>query len=192
MWVVRQFLPFALQYLVATNNTAPVVLEPSAGDGRIIKTLMGEVAPILPNATWLGVDIHDAGEYPAPILTYTRTDYLRWEPPLTCDFIITNPPFSRAEQFIRRSMEFLEFGGVLALLLRLGFLSSSGRANGLWKDHPLAHLHILPHRPCFTHGNSSDKSDYAWYIWKKGFTGTTQMSWLPTIPVAQRRGAGNR
>lgn len=187
-WVIRQFLPYALRYLGETNTHSPVVLDPSAGDGRIVNAMAMEVAPLLPGSVWMGVDIHDACDYPKPVVSYTRTDFLRWEPPLECNMIITNPPFSRAEQFVRHSISLLADGGVLAFLLRLGFLASSGRASGLWQDHPLYHLHILPHRPCFTDGKSSDKSDYAWYIWKKGFRQTTHLTNLPVMPISARRG----
>lgn len=88
---------------------------------------------------------------------------------LGCDFlndcrirqaIVTNPPFSLAQEFcdhaIRHSME-------TWMLLRLNFLGSKKRRDWWRKNEPKA-IFVLSERPDFT-GGGGDACDYGWFFW---------------------------
>lgn len=77
--------------------------------------------------------------------------------------IITNPPYRLAETFVRRSLPLLAPGGILALLLRLGFLEGQARAR-LHATFP-CDVHPLSRRPSFTGDGSTDATAYAWLVW---------------------------
>lgn len=76
--------------------------------------------------------------------------------------MVTNPPFSLAEEFIRHSRE-LYPQAELVFLLRLNFAGSVGRLP-LWRDLGTPDVYVLPNRPSFT-GGKTDSCEYAWFRW---------------------------
>jgi hypothetical protein len=87
-------------------------------------------------------------------------DYLDPKKPYLADIIITNPPFSLAQEFLEKS---LANASCTVYLLRLNFLGSQKRA-AFWQQHPPTHLFVLSRRPSFT-GNGTDATEYAWFVW---------------------------
>lgn len=77
------------------------------------------------------------------------------------DWIITNPPFSLALEFLQKS---LREADNVAYLLRLNFLGSQKRLP-FWQAHPPDALLVLSERPCFTEDGKTDSTEYAWFIW---------------------------
>jgi hypothetical protein len=92
------------------------------------------------------------------------------------DVIVTNPPFSVAEAFARRSLPRLAPGGVLVLLVRLSFLGSAARRD-FWRDHPLTELCIIRPRPSFDGSGGSDTSEYAWCVWAPSLGQAPTITW---------------
>lgn len=78
--------------------------------------------------------------------------------------VITNPPYSLAEEFVRKSIHrdggYQEFDQ--AFLLRINFLGSQKRAQ-FHREYP-SDLYVLPRRPSFTNGGT-DATEYAWFVW---------------------------
>lgn len=89
-------------------------------------------------------------------------DYLVTEYPHV-DAVITNPPYSMAQEFVEKA---LEDADVVIMLLRLGFLESMKRWEW-WQDNPIDHLIVLSKRPSFTEDNKTDGSGYAWFVWDR-------------------------
>ncbi|NOH35633.1 DNA methyltransferase [Vibrio chagasii] len=85
----------------------------------------------------------------------------------TQDVIITNPPFSLTEEFIRKSLSELAPDGTMAYLQRVNYLGSKKRLP-FWFDigFPPKCPIIVP-RPRFV-GGGSDSCEYAWFIWDNG------------------------
>lgn len=79
------------------------------------------------------------------------------------DVIATNPPFSHAEQFLRRSFELLDPHGVMVYLLRLAIVGSEKRM-WIWKEHPPVEIATFIRRISFD-GVSTDYSEYACFFW---------------------------
>lgn len=111
-------------------------------------------------------------------------DYLRDDVSLFTpkDFVMGNPPYSLAERFVRKSMEYLVDGGHIYFLLQLNFLGSRRRQVGLFREFPIKAVDVLTRRPSFFESNgkprSTDASNYAMFLWQKGYAGPTTMSWL--------------
>ena len=86
------------------------------------------------------------------------------------DVIITNPPFSLSEQFIRKSFSELTPDGTLIYLQRVNWLGSIKRVP-FWGEigFPNKSPIIIP-RPRFDKrkGKSGDSCEYAWFIWDRG------------------------
>lgn len=116
--------------------------EPCAGDHRIVKFLTSK-----------GINT-----------THTEilegTNFLQWTG--TTDLIISNPPFSLAQEFIGYA---IPRANTTIMLLRLNFLASIKRYDW-WKNHSPTSLYVLSKRPSFT-GEGTDATDYAWFVWDK-------------------------
>lgn len=76
------------------------------------------------------------------------------------DFIITNPPFSLALEFLQKS---LKESLSVYYLLRLNFLGSQKRKL-FWQTNRPSHVLVLSKRPSFT-GGETDSTEYAWFCW---------------------------
>lgn len=94
-------------------------------------------------------------------IDYLTTDFS------TQDVIITNPPFSLTEEFIRKSLSELAPDGTMAYLQRVNYLGAVCRLP-FWKQigFPEKTPVIVP-RPRFI-GGGSDSCEYMWFIWDKG------------------------
>lgn len=113
-------------------------------------------------ACWEYLDINPPVE--AVRMGARQADFLKWPPYFHKNkFILTNPPYSLAREFIDRGMQIAEFG---CYLLRINFLGSVGRATW-WRDRPATVL-VLPNRPIFSLNKEgklgSDATEYAWFL----------------------------
>ncbi len=86
---------------------------------------------------------------------YLNTSYDR------VDCIITNPPYSLAQEFVEKAHNDAD---VVIMLLRLGFLESMRRED-FRKQYPLDNLITLSKRPSFTEDGKTDGAGYAYFIW---------------------------
>lgn len=170
-------------------------LEPAAGEGAIIKAVNEKCLGI----TWTALDIRNCGTATLDAVNGSSSaafhhvedvvDFLCWEPDWESsparkrfDVCITNPPYSQAGDFIRRS---LELADVVVMLLRLNFLGSESRAD-FWRAHP-PDVFVLPNRPAFINGKT-DSCEYAWFVWRSGeqrSAGSIRV--LATTPKDERR-----
>lgn len=89
---------------------------------------------------------------------YLSTQYNKF------DLIVTNPPFSIAQDFLVKS---LKESDCVCYLLRLNYLGSKKRADTLWNKVSTPNkLLVLSKRPSFT-GKGTDATEYAWFCWDK-------------------------
>lgn len=79
------------------------------------------------------------------------------------DLIVTNPPFSLALKFLRKS---LSEADTVIYLLRLNFMGAKKRKR-FWQNNPPSHLFVLSKRPSFT-GDGTDACEYAFMAWDRG------------------------
>lgn len=76
--------------------------------------------------------------------------------------IITNPPFSKAKEFILRCKELYPNVEII-MLLRTAFFESKARYD-FWQQYPVNKLYILSSRPKFVN-NKTDATSYAFFVW---------------------------
>lgn len=115
--------------------------EPACGDRRLIRILKEK------GFTAKGNDLHFGYDFLA--------DDRRHQ------VILTNPPFSKAAEFVLHA---LQVSDTVIMLLPLGFLASQRRA-AMFKADPLHSLYVLSKRPSFTFDGKTDAMDYAWFVW---------------------------
>lgn len=99
------------------------------------------------------------------ILYGDEQDYFQISMPKGVDFIVTNPPFSFATEFINRS---LEFEKPFALLLKSHFYHAKSRYKH-FMNNPPDYVLPLTWRPNFffkdKNYSSSPLMDMSWYVW---------------------------
>lgn len=108
-------------------------------------------------------------------------DFLSFTFPHKYDIVFGNPPYSLAEEFIRRSYDLIEDDGYIYFLLRLSFLEGIKRGKGLFKELPLKRVYVCSRRPSFypIDGRpTTDTLSYAMFLWQKGYEGKPEIDWL--------------
>lgn len=158
-WVVWRLLDAHESDLKLDNPRAfPGVLEPNVGDGAIIRALGQATAPI--HVT--GVELRRDALYPDTQVDdhFEGVDFRTWIPQRRYDLAIGNPPFSLAEEILRRVFT---MASITAMLLRLNFLGSEDRIP-FWKSFPRPAVRVIPERISFD-GEGSDSDYCAWFIW---------------------------
>ena len=136
------------------------IWEPACGDGRLARVL-----------EWHGFEVisSDLREYPG--YGVGGLDFLN-EDPLEkfgwdigeIDAIVTNPPFSLAEEFIRKS---LSITPNVVMLLKQTYWNVGGRSKGLWLEHMPDMELKLTWRLAFLaeERGSSPLMDCMWNVW---------------------------
>ena len=146
-WVTEALLPFI--------PVPPLVIwECATGKGKMARVLSKA------GYTVFQTDISDG------------TDFLK-APLSPCDWIITNPPFALAQEFIERA---LSHKVNFAFLLRVDYDSAVTRAHLFETCRAFSQKIILRKRIRWIEGSKGSPSyNHAWYIWKK------RNNHLPTI-----------
>jgi hypothetical protein len=98
------------------------------------------------------------------------------------DWVITNPPFRLAEDFLIRGLQVAKAG--VAILARTVFLESIGRYNAIFQATPPSTFAQFVERVPMVRGRLDDKATtatgYAWFVWDKYTqTKSTQLVWIP-------------
>lgn len=171
--------PKAVEMLL-TNYTfdAATILEPCIGGGHIanaIKNFYTNERKII------GLDLVDRG-YPNTIIQ----DFLTWQTDKKFEGIITNPPFSLAQEFIEKGMELLTENGQMAMFLKIQFLEGAKR-KAFFEKYPPKYVYVFRNRMAtWNNGNELDKNGkrwattmcHAWFIWEKGSKTEPIVRWL--------------
>ncbi|WP_287349811.1 SAM-dependent methyltransferase [Mesorhizobium sp.] len=105
------------------------------------------------------------------------------------DWVITNPPFRLAEEFVLRALVVARKG--VAILARTVFLESSGRYEAIFRDNPPSKFGQFVERVPMVKGRLDRKATtatgYAWLIWEKNSHGAPRLMWVPPCRKALER-----
>lgn len=134
-----------------------VIWEPACGTGEMVEAMKGMGYAV--KFSDLNPTGYRGNTEPVDFLTVDE------ELPDGC-WIITNPPFSQAEKFIRRA---LELGTPCAFLLKSQFWHAQRRL-ALFREYPPAYVLPLTWRPDFLWGakGSSPTMECLWTVWLSG------------------------
>jgi hypothetical protein len=166
-WATRALI----EHILGTDNVRGLTcLEPAAGRGYMARPL---------NEYFSDVDAADAYNYGV----YPLRDFLTYPyESQSHDWVITNPPFRLAEEFVKRSL-FVAKRGV-AILARTVFLESVGRYNSIFRHSPPSIFSQFSERVPMVKGRVDPKAStatgYAWFIWDKMEDGISpKLTWIP-------------
>jgi hypothetical protein len=97
------------------------------------------------------------------------------------DWVITNPPFRLAEEFVRLALPIARKG--VAILARTVFLESVGRYRGIFREAPPTKFAQFVERVPMVRGRLDIKATtatgYAWLVWEKGTIDAPRLTWVP-------------
>jgi len=97
------------------------------------------------------------------------------------DWVVTNPPFRLAEEFVLRGLQVARSG--VAILARTVFLESVGRFNRMFRDTPPSKFAQFVERVPMLKGrldrHASTATGYAWLVWEKASTDAPRLMWVP-------------
>ena len=171
-WATRALI----KHVIGTENAAGLsCLEPACGRGHMARTL-GE---------YFGkVTASDAYHYGfGPVC-----DFLEDEAS-SHDWVITNPPFRLAAEFVDRALTTANVG--VAILVRTVFLESVGRYNDIFRDRPPSIVAPFTERVAMVKGRldktASTATSYAWFVFEKDKPAGTRLIWIPPCRKALER-----
>ena len=144
-------------------------LEPACGAGHMARVLQEYFDT---------VQMSDAFDYGCG----SKRDFLTHPfQPRSVDWIITNPPFRLAEQFVLRSLTIAKEG--VAILARTVFLESIGRYRNLFEHAPPTKFAQFTERVPMLRGRldrrATTATGYAWLVWELDAATEPQLMWIP-------------
>src|SRR6478735_1323209 len=145
------------------DGVATSWLDPGAGTG-----VWGQaIKKVYPRAHVTGVELRDVGKPSAGYDKWENGDFLTYQPGWKFTHIVGNPPYSHAEEFVRKGLEILAPGGQLLYLLNLSFLASQTRGKGLFKQEPPDRVYVCSRRASFQEDGKTAPEEYAMFRWTK-------------------------
>lgn len=145
-------------------------LEPACGAGHMARVLREYFGT---------VQMSDAFDYGCG----EKRDFLKYPiEPSSVEWIITNPPFRLAEEFVLRAFTIATEG--VAILARTVFLESVGRYRNLFERAPPTKFAQFTERVPMLRGRLDRKATtatgYAWLVWEFDAVDTVpQLMWIP-------------
>jgi len=140
------------------------VCEPACGEGAIVKVLK---------------------EYwdESSITAYDRETNFLWEMG-EYDYVLTNPPFSIAFEFIQKAK--VVATNKFALLLPLSYLHGKKRYDEIYSDktYGLKKVYVFTRYPMLGESLRDDGKYntgmmvYAWFVWENGYSGQPIVDWI--------------
>ena len=166
-WATRGLIEHVLEDRGALAKMT--CLEPACGAGHMAKVL---------KEYFREVRCADAYRYGYGLVRDFLTDQYETN---AVDWVITNPPFRQAEEFILRALSVARSG--VAILARTVFLESVGRYEAIFRDRPPSKFAQFVERVPMVKGRLDAKATtatgYAWLVWEKDAAAEPKLMWVP-------------
>ena len=164
-WATRAVLEKVLGHVDLKKHSC---LEPACGAGHMSKVLKEYFYSVSSS------DLYDYGY--GRVYDFIHDSY----PENSFDWVITNPPFKTAEQFVLKAIPVAKIG--VAVLVRTGFLESVGRYRRLFQSFPPSFVAQFTERVPIVKGRLDIKATtatgYAWCVWEKNEVIETRLKWI--------------
>jgi hypothetical protein len=154
-------------------------LEPACGAGHMARPLKEYFAEVQCS------DAHDYGYG-------SKRDFLAYPfETNSVDWVITNPPFRLAEEFVLRALRVARHG--VAILARTVFLESIGRYERVFSETPPTKFAQFVERVPMVKGRldkaASTATGYAWLVWEANSKDLPRLMWVPPCRKSLERDA---
>lgn len=156
-----------------------LILEPSAGEGHIVKVLKdfypyNEIVAndIAYRSSRLGIDVNGG------------IDFLNYEPHRKYDTIITNPPFALAQEFIEKALTLTNRRVIMFAKIQL---LEGDKRRKMFDNSPLKYVYVFSKRVNpLRNGEATDENGkpwastmcFAWFVWDLEYEGEPIIRWL--------------
>ena len=153
-------------------------LEPCVGGGHIVEV----IKQYYPNSKVCCMDIVDRGYENTLVDDFLKHDFKEQK----FDNVVTNPPYSLAQEFLEKSMDIISKNGKVAMFLKIRFLEGAKRKE-MFKKYPPKYIYVFSKRQNpWRNGSPVDEKGkpwsttmcFAWFIWEEGFKGEPIVRWL--------------
>lgn len=163
-WAVRSFCEWL------SPDPWLTVLEPACNRGHMVRPLREYFSTVYAS------DIHDYGH------GFDVRDFIEDPPPPnSVDWVITNPPFRRAQEFVKAGRRVAYLG--VAVLVRSVWAEGVGRYQSLFRDSPPSWILQNVERVPMVRGRydpkASTATSYSWFVWEHAGGRQTRFDWLP-------------
>jgi hypothetical protein len=181
-WATRALCEFVLDRLAGVDVLPDdTCWEPACGAGHMAEVLREYFSHVHAS------DVHDYGKgYPTGSFIGEGADVAQWvgqrrrrsAPP---HWIITNPPFNKAAEFVTRALAEAQVG--VALLLRTQWLEGGERYRDVFSYRPPTIIAQFVERVPMAKGrwdpDGSTATSYMWFVWKLPLKRDTRFMWIP-------------
>jgi hypothetical protein len=160
------------------------VWDPACGLGRIVDQAL------LAGFSAIGTDIVSRSA-----ACVAEVDFLNRN--FTPEFsnIVMNPPFGRAEEFVREAIRITPDGGKVAAILPLVWVSGFSSKRDWLPHSPLHTLYPISPRPSMPPGKvieagikpGNGTKDFAWLVWQVGYSGNASVRFMNTNIARKNR-----
>ena len=156
-----------------------LILEPSAGEGHIVKVLKdfypyNEIVAndIAYRESRIGVDVNGG------------IDFLAYEPHRKFDTVITNPPFALAQEFIEKALTLTNRRVIMFAKIQL---LEGDKRRKMFDNSPLKYVYVFSKRVNpLRNGEDKDENGkpwastmcFAWFVWDLEYEGEPIIRWL--------------
>lgn len=160
--------PAATDWLCKLETFTNPILEPSCGEGHISKQLIKHGYDVVSR------DLVDRGFGEVKDFLFFKNEQWGGD-------IVTNPPYSVAQEFVEQALSMIQEGHKVAMFLKLTFLEGKQRAK-LFKENPPKRIWVSSRLKCAKNGDfeqfKSSATAYAWFVWEKGYKGYPEIRWF--------------
>lgn len=165
--------PKAAELLLELETFSKNIWECACGEGHLSKVFQKAGHSVM------STDLVDRG-FGESGINFLEIDNYVWD-----GDIITNPPYKYGREFVEKSLQLIPKGNKVAMFLKLQFMEGKARKK-LFLENPPKTIYVSSSRlMCAKNGQFDDMIAgggsavaYAWYVWEKGFNGTTQVKWF--------------
>ena len=165
--------PKAAKLLLGLETFSPNIWECACGEGHLSKIFTDAGYNVK------STDLMDRG-FGENGIDFLSIDNLQWN-----GDIITNPPYKYAQEFCEKALCIIPNGMKVAMFLKLQFMEGKGRKN-LFTKFPPKVIYVSSSRLLCAKNAEFEKMiagggsavAYAWYVWQKGYNGTTELKWF--------------
>jgi hypothetical protein len=166
-WATRALIEHVLEN--KGDLASSTCLEPACGAGHMAKVLREYFGQVYAADAY----VYGYGNVRDFLMSPYETNGFDW--------VITNPPFRLAEEFVLRSLLVARRG--VAILARTVFLESVGRYHGIFKEMPPTKFAQFTERVPMVKGRLDGKATtatgYAWFVWEKKNPISSRLMWVP-------------
>lgn len=162
----------ATEALLRAEQLPDRLWEPAAGRGAMVRVLRAAGHRVL------STDLHD---FRSADVDQVGVNFLRPQRGVPkVGAVVTNPPFSHAQEFVNMAMLYTP---MCCMLLRLSFLESESRHRwfqeaGLDRVHIFSNRLPMMHRDGWKGKKASSNVCHAWFVFRRGYRDAPKINWI--------------